>query len=160
MHFCYGTFVSFQGGGTGPQHAPTFFCPATLHDSLFWEAQVGTWDTKLTKHSVSLQWGQLVPWQCLWPCDATRWTTLRRASWQSRERGISCLHSFISNKATRNLYIWDCCTRDPASDYWMCIKSELLRWTSSGCFPGFCPTQAGNRSSTSSSLHGNKWVRQ
>lgn len=30
-------------GGAGPQHAPsTFFCPATLHDSLFWEAQVGT----------------------------------------------------------------------------------------------------------------------
>lgn len=88
----------FRGGGgvyAGPQHAPTFFCPATLHDSLFWEAQVGTWDTKLTKHSLSLQWGQLVPWECRWPCNATRWTTLRHISWQSAKRGISCLHNFI-----------------------------------------------------------------
>lgn len=136
IHFCYGTFVSFQGRRrvySGPQHAPTFFCPATLYDSLFWEAQVGTWDTKLTKHSLSLQWGQLVPWECRWPCNATRWTTLRHISWQSAKRGISCLHNFIfTGGGKKHQAISKCETAAGAgsnSDYWTCLKSEPLWWT-------------------------------
>lgn len=95
MHFCEGNicFLSGRGGGgggggggAGPRHAPTFSYPATLHDGLFWEAQVGTRDTKLTKHSLSLWWGQLVPWQC-WP----RMPLTRHTSWQSpKERHRLC----------------------------------------------------------------------
>ncbi len=138
MHFCYGTFVSFQGGA-GAQHAPTFFCPATLHDSLFWEAQVGTWDTKLTKHLVSLQWGHLVPWQCRWPRNATRWTTLRCISWQSRRRGNSCLHNsiFTEEESATHPEIRERHRRDDRT----CTKSELRWWTclQFGVFPWLPP---------------------
>lgn len=117
-------------GGAGPRHAPTFFCAATLHDSLFWEAQVGTWDTKLTKHLVSLQWGQLVPWQCRWPCSATRWTTRSCISWQSRKRGISCLHNFRPRRGEWS----DTQSPNPSGGIppqitGARIKSEPLRWT-------------------------------
>lgn len=112
----------FPFGGRGGQgRAPImfllhFFCLATLHDSLFWEAQVGTWDTKLTKHSVSLQWGQLVPWQCPWPCNPARWTTQHSLSWQSAVgKGASAACTISSSegtKAIRTLYIRDCCRKD------------------------------------------------
>lgn len=108
MHFCYGTFVSFQRAGGWPiTFLVHFSCLATLHDSLFWEAQVGTWDTELTKHSVSLQWGQLVPWQCPQPCDPARWTTPHWISWQSavgKEASAVRTISFSGgNKASRIL---------------------------------------------------------
>lgn len=150
-------------GGAGPRHAPTFFCAATLHDSLFWEAQVGTWDTKLTKHLVSLQWGQLVPWQCRWPCSATRWTTRSCISWQSRKRGISCLHNFRPRRggeATRNLRI-----RAEGSHLRLQERASNLSrcdgpLSSLGCFPGSHPMHAGKRSRICSSQNRNKWVRQ
>lgn len=98
MHFCYGTFVSFQGGTQGPHHVPsTFF----LSSHIAWQFILGSagWhlrhkaDKALCVTSMRPVGSMTMP-LAMQSCKMDN-TALNILAKRCRKRGISCSHNFI-----------------------------------------------------------------
>lgn len=163
IHFCYGTFVSFQGGRGAPTCSYIF---------------------SVLPHCMTVYFGKrrLAPETQSWQ---STWCHFNEASWchdnaaghaalqdgqhgaaylgkVGKEASAVCTISVLAggSEATRNLRI-----RAEGSHLRLQERASNLSrcdgpLSSLGCFPGSHPMHAGKRSRICSSQNRNKWVRQ